>query len=474
LWTATVGWNTNIFQMHSFRQTQTAAAAYYIAEGGPVLKYENPVLGPPWSIPFEFPLYQWVVAKVYNATGWGLESTGRVVAKVFYYLCLLPLLLLAWQYGVRGAVLTVPLTLFLLSPLYLYWSRQFMIESTATFFGLAYLACAYRWEEKGGWGWFAAALLTGICAALVKSTSYACFALAVGLLFTWVTWKGMRWDKGWLFRAAVLLLVPLIAGLAWAKFTDIVKEQNPLADFITSAALKEWNFGTLAQRLDGNFWYKIFRQTIRDSIGHRTGWILSVALALAWGRRAALYWIFSALFIVAPLIFTNLYIIHNYYACANGVFLVLAVAVMACQMLHGDAKWARAGGLAIFLLVAGFEVREFMRQPYYEQQVVNNSAAELGQKLQELVPPEKVLLIFGWDWDSTVPFFARRRAIMARGVDWRSPKLARSMANLKAEGREVGAVLYCGHSDQNATLYPNPHVGPKLASMECNVYAWRN
>ena len=52
-----------------------------------------------------------------------------------------------------------------------------------------------------------------------------------------------------------MLLVPLAIGLIWAKFTDLVKEQNPLADFITSAALKDWNFGTLAQRLDGNFWY---------------------------------------------------------------------------------------------------------------------------------------------------------------------------------------------------------------------------
>jgi hypothetical protein len=38
-------------------------------EHGAWLKYEDPVMGPPWSLPFEFPLYQWIVAESVRLTG---------------------------------------------------------------------------------------------------------------------------------------------------------------------------------------------------------------------------------------------------------------------------------------------------------------------------------------------------------------------------------------------------------------------
>jgi hypothetical protein len=474
LWTATVGWNTPIMQEHSFRQTQTAFSAYYIAKGGPILKYETPVLGPPWSIPFEFPFYQVIVAEVYKITGISLESAGRGVAKFFFYLTLIPLFLLGRQYGLRGAALLVAPTLFLLSPLYLFWSRQVMIESTATFFGLAYLSAVYSWEAERSYSLLAMALLMGIIAALVKSTSYACYALVIGLFLCHVTWHGKRWDKRWLLACAAILALPLLVGIAWAKFSDAQKMLNPLAGFITSAALTEWNFGTLAQRLSGSFWMKIFRQTIHDSIGHRAGWILSVALALAWGRKAALYWFFSLMFITAPLIFTNLHIIHNYYANANGIFLILAVALLCVQTMLSSKRWAQISGLVLFLAVSYYSVHEFMRQPYYQQQIVNRGPVDLGEKVAAIIPEEKVIMIYGFDWNSVVPYFARRRAIMARNVDWKSPELAKSLELLKADGREMGAVIYCDNSDKNPALYPNPHVGKLLIDYMCHVYEWRN
>src|SRR5579862_7514545 len=49
-------WSTPVIGMHAFRQTQTAITSYWMLKGSPWLAYETPVLGPPWSIPFEFPL----------------------------------------------------------------------------------------------------------------------------------------------------------------------------------------------------------------------------------------------------------------------------------------------------------------------------------------------------------------------------------------------------------------------------------
>ena len=84
-----VGFHQNLYSFHGFRQTQTALAAESMLHGGSFLHYEVPVLGPPWSLPFEFPLYQWIVARTVSLLHSPLEETGRAVSIVFFYLCFL-------------------------------------------------------------------------------------------------------------------------------------------------------------------------------------------------------------------------------------------------------------------------------------------------------------------------------------------------------------------------------------------------
>src|SRR5271154_4345091 len=83
LWVTTVGWHNSIFDFHGFRQAQTAISAESIRNGGPILRYETPVLGPPWSLPFEFPLYQALVALLARIFGTPIDQTGRFVSEVF-------------------------------------------------------------------------------------------------------------------------------------------------------------------------------------------------------------------------------------------------------------------------------------------------------------------------------------------------------------------------------------------------------
>ena len=55
---ASVGWTHAMSDLHGWRQAQTAITAYFIQQGGPWIAYETPVLGPPWRIPHEFPVYE--------------------------------------------------------------------------------------------------------------------------------------------------------------------------------------------------------------------------------------------------------------------------------------------------------------------------------------------------------------------------------------------------------------------------------
>ena len=57
-----IGLDHPALDFYAFRQTQTALSAYWLWHDGFRLAYETPVLGAPWAIPYEFPLYQWLVA----------------------------------------------------------------------------------------------------------------------------------------------------------------------------------------------------------------------------------------------------------------------------------------------------------------------------------------------------------------------------------------------------------------------------
>ena len=152
--------------------------------------------------------------------------------------------------------------------------------------------------------WPAAAAL-GALAALVKITTFAGVLGAAGL-WTAVHWPWRGSVRDW-FRAGAkplvfLALLPLGAGLLWTRAADARKEANPLArDFLTSAALKEWNFGTWAQKTEPRTWSTIIGRSSRDAVG--SAGVLFAAAALSFILAPAYRWRFWAgvgLFLAAP------------------------------------------------------------------------------------------------------------------------------------------------------------------------------
>src|SRR5713226_9192327 len=152
--------NKPLLDLYYFRQTQTALSAYWILHGGPWLAYETPVLGYPWAIPFEFPVYQLLVAGVAWA-GLSLDVAGRLVGFGFFLAMLWPLRMLYNAIGLGRSTYLATSILYLTSPLYLYWSRTFLMESCALFFSLAWLALTARYFERPGRYTALAALASG-------------------------------------------------------------------------------------------------------------------------------------------------------------------------------------------------------------------------------------------------------------------------------------------------------------------------
>src|SRR5262245_3990911 len=65
-----------LLEYESFRQTQTALTVYWMIHDAWRFDYETPVLGYPWSVPFEFPIYQSLVALISSSLGVSIDRVG--------------------------------------------------------------------------------------------------------------------------------------------------------------------------------------------------------------------------------------------------------------------------------------------------------------------------------------------------------------------------------------------------------------
>src|SRR3990167_921924 len=102
-----------LFTGNSFRQAMTAITVWtFINEGISLLGYKTPVFGPPWTIPFEFPIYQLTVAFVVRLGIDNIDLAGRIVAILYFYLSACFLFLICQKY--LGKIASTSVLLFYL------------------------------------------------------------------------------------------------------------------------------------------------------------------------------------------------------------------------------------------------------------------------------------------------------------------------------------------------------------------------
>jgi len=483
LWAFSVGWNHSIVDRHGFRQAQTAISVRYLLQGSPWLTYETPVLGAPWSVPFEFPLYQWLAALGSLTLGIPVDQSGRLVSVLFFYLLLLPLSLLLGQFGVRPGDRLLLLSLILTSPLYLFWSRALMIESLALFLAVTFLACLVRWQGTADVKWAMLGALSGVLAAAVKITTLYGFLLgaAVLMLVDFLrTWRARASRslvpdstsiRHYLQATVSFLVLPLLTALLWTRFTDRVRDANPLArEFLGSRALEGWIWGSPELRGDPGFWHMLlWGRTAADAAGHHAALLLVAGtIALARKRRTEALTCL-ALYLAVPMTFANLHAVHDYYAYANGIFLLGALGFGTLGLLEGDTSRRR---LAFFLL-PGFLALGFTGYSRGYLQVQRRDHRDfmpLADTIQRLTHPEDVVLIYGWDWSPELPYLAQRRALMDRAErPLGNPAMRAALINLRRERRRLGVLAVCSSSRSHTRLVA--HAQRNLGFAEKAVYS---
>lgn len=432
LWLLTRSWHASILDRYEFRQLQTALTAHWMAVSGWQLDYLTPLFGPPWSIPMEFPTYQLIVVKLHLWTGLPLEQAGRLTGMFFLFATLPALFDLLAITRLAPTRRLVALALVITSPVYLFYARAFMIETTALCFGVWFLACLRRAMLTHDWRWILGASLTATLAALTKITTFLLFGFPAVALVIAVFFETRRAHATsgnpssaapatatrHLLGAALAALIPaaISLGLAWwwIQHADAVKDSNPFSGFLTARELRAWNFGALSLRFDWSFWVHVQENVVSYNLAEGAIALAALSAVFASARVRVVALIGTLAFFSGPLVFANLYHIHDYYYTACSLFL-LAAAGVTLGALWDNPRVPRAASWVALGLVLTFQLHAFYRGYYSYHRNPAPPPPEFAQVVRDIVPADGIVVMYGDDWNPLYPYYFQRRTIMIPG-----------------------------------------------------------
>ena len=450
------GWSHAISDWYGWRQTQTAISAYFMLRGGPWLDYEMPIFGPPWQIPHEFPLYQGLVAMLTAVSGLRLEAAGRAVSLAFFYAALPAGHLLLAHFGITPRRRLLLLAFWLLSPLYLFWSRTFMIESTALCLCLTFLAFYGRFVTRGRAVDAFAALAAGCLGAAVKPPTIVVFAGFAGIWWL-LAQRRSTTRPSVRILGALLVVLPPVAGWAWQQHADSLKALNSFTSGISSAQLlREYVIGPPGSRFDAVILLPLWERAVPYTVGHPIVVAAALLGIVVAQRRRILFALALGGFFGHYAVFAPLDSTQDYYWYGMGVFLVAAtgfavVALLECGDVRRHLAWLLVALVSVCCL-QGYVTRML---PYQRHDAYENPdwVVRLAQAVTAATRPEDVIVAFGMDWNPEMPYYAGRRALMWPGWSDASPDsadVARAHAGLN--GHQVGAVVNCPRGAPAATV----------------------
>lgn len=471
-----VGLQSSIFGYHSFRQTQTALSIRSMLQGGPLLYYETPVYGPPWAVPLEFPLYQWICAGVVKLLGTPIDPTSRAISAVFGAGCivLLPRILAVLGRPVHERRLIVVFGVF--SPVLMFWSHSVLIETCSLFLALLWLERTLRWMQeertsrKARSVLFLCALLIGVLGGLVKVTTLVPAVVFCGLLYlrrARAVIRGLR-DGGSRANTVIfelgslgLLAAPLIAGHWWSKKTEGLRLLNDRDAVPSGASIRRQMFGTLRERTDFDTTLQFVVRTIDHSLGS-TLIVLTIAVAgsfavlklrgspkeatageYASGKLAVTgnYLVMAAVgaVIATVSVLFHVHVAHDYYGVEIAPYLLVAV-VVGIGIVQRQVR--PIGALLLPLVVIGASIVTYGQ--FYRPKDLDPMSfhPELRRAVGKAFQVNDVIVLRGTVYDPSVGYFVNRRIVVQGEVN-DDIELQREFERLVAAGYRAG-MIQCG------------------------------
>jgi hypothetical protein len=368
--------------------------------------------------------------------------------------CLPPVATIVRRLGLPELVFHAFVAIALSAPLYVFWGRSVLIETTALWLTLMTIR---GWLVASDDGWTVGRSLAFVALAtlamLQKTTTVLPVLIVLAVVHGLRELRRLRSEDATaaavarrLAHAATVFAFPVAIGAAWVTWTDSVKGASVLGRLLTSDRLTAWNWGTLEQRLSAPLWDGVLWLRLVDvNLGGPLGLALLSATLLVHGaspvRRVAA--VALAMGILPLLMFPNLHIVHTYYQVANAAFLMFAVALGLGAILAPRIGSLATGGLLFAMLsmniyTSWHGVVGVMQNDMFQDSREDMVAAVIRRETS----PEARFVASGLDWSSVIAFLSERRGLMIQpGADYEAAALE-DPARFVEPGL-LGAVVEC-------------------------------
>jgi hypothetical protein len=409
--------------LHGFRQSQTALSTYWLNISPNIFSYYTPVIGTPWSIPFEFPTYQIIVSFISSTFELPLVQTGRILSFIFLCLIFFPVRAIVTALSLDKRVTLIVSMLTLTSSIYLYWSRAFLIETLALFLTITYIAFMCKYFKANSFITWFVTIVFGILAGITKITT-ATSGFIIALIFLFIS--ALRYLKQKqstlldLVLTSLFVIIPVFFSLTWVSFSDRTKSFNPNGQSLTSDALSQWTFGILSQRFSPSLWYDVILQrTILGSLGAGLGLILMIYYFISFygkqkSREFNVAGIATLLFISSLAIYSNLYIVHWYYQVGIQIYLFFTLGIVLTGKSHYKRRYLDEFNSIFLVLILVLNLSVFLvifeKTANVKFTSSNSLIIKVADHIKIKTRPDEYILVYGLDWSSELAFVSERKS----------------------------------------------------------------
>ena len=395
------------FVRHPWRQTQTAFTIREFARNGIDLFYPHvPVVGRPWVLVYEFPLFQAIAAALMRL-GASAEMTGRWVAVA----CFFATAVLLGQLGHRvlepQQVRTVQ-AVFLFSPFGLFWSRAVLVEYLATAFTLLAILAFSKVTRSARTEWFAVGVVSTVAAALVKSsTPIVMLPLAIVCV-----WTGSADVRRRVSVMAALVASTLATAMLWTAFADQLKNSNPLTAPMTTSGMIRESVTTLTSgavwSLRGIPWAAV----VHEQIGGIA--VLFIVGLVTLICRNPIRWAALATPVFGFVLFPVQFGVHNYYSAATSPAVAIAVGcALADLRTRSRRRLLKLTVVPLWLIACILSSAWTVRLTYVPPWRTDHPNDEiLAREVRAFTSPGAMIAAMGVTWSPAWMYSADRRGLI--------------------------------------------------------------
>ena len=406
--------NDSIYERFSFRQTQTAFGIRYFAnESLNPLNAQVPVLGPPWKIPMEFPIFQLIAslpAKLFH-----IEEgiSGRFTSTIFFLLSSIFLFLILEQTNGKN-IARISLPIYLLTSFSLEWGSAVLIDwlSVALTLSGIYLIKIHKKLNYNFSLSLILALVVLILASLTKVTTTVPWVIAFVLFTNFNAKKLIDKER---FIIISLLFISYLPFIYWNELANRIKSKNPFTGFLVSDAMNNWNFGSVSQRLIPNNYFIIFERIDNLIIGSTLYLIVVVTIVILIKQIDLTFfnfYLFTSIFSVA--IFFNLYLVHDYYLIAIYPSIIAMLSIIlgsGIELLSKNQKHQIATKLPVIFVVLLTYISPIGKS-YLNDFRTDSGIPDASEVIRGQTEKNSHIIMLGCDWDPTILYFADRKGLM--------------------------------------------------------------